>query len=95
MRGEDGGRGDAQRPQLLDLALQPPVLLRQRAEAALQVLALHLRLLQLRPACRVCTKTATFYIRHSPSCLNSMKILFDRYTKRSRKFRIFDRSVGT
>ena len=36
--------------QLLHLPLQPPVLLRQRTEAPLQVLALQLRLLQLRPA---------------------------------------------
>jgi hypothetical protein len=32
--------------------VQPPVLLRQRLAAALQELAVHLRLLQLRPARR-------------------------------------------
>jgi hypothetical protein len=50
VRGEHGGRGHPHGAQLLHLPLQPPVLLRQRAEAPLQVLALQLRLLQLRPA---------------------------------------------
>ena len=50
VRGEHGGRGHPHRAQLLHLPLQPPVLLGQRAEAPLQVLALQLRLLQLRPA---------------------------------------------
>ena len=50
VRREHGGRRHAHRPQLLHLPLQAAVLLRQRAEAALQVLALHLRVLQLRPA---------------------------------------------
>jgi hypothetical protein len=57
--GEGGGRGhvhvevrrhELERAELLHLLLQPPVLLRQRLAAALQVLAVHLRLLQLRPA---------------------------------------------
>jgi hypothetical protein len=52
VRGEHGGRGHPHRAQLLHLPLQPPVLLGQRAEAALQVLALQLRLLKLRPAAR-------------------------------------------
>jgi hypothetical protein len=50
VRGEHGGRGHPHRAELLHLPLEPPVLLGQRAEAALQVLALHLRLLQLGPA---------------------------------------------
>ena len=57
--GEGGGRGhvhvevrrdELERAELLHLLVQPPVLLRQRLAAALQVLAVHLRLLQLRPA---------------------------------------------
>ena len=56
--GERGGRGhvhvevrrdELERSQLLHLLLQPPVLLRERLAAALQELAVHLRLLQLRP----------------------------------------------
>jgi hypothetical protein len=43
-------RGELERAELLQLPLQPPVLLRQRLAAALQQLAVHLRLLQLRPA---------------------------------------------
>jgi hypothetical protein len=42
--------GELERAELLQLPLQPPVLLRQRLAAALQQLAVHLRLLQLRPA---------------------------------------------
>lgn len=48
--GDDGRRSHPHGPQFLHLALQPAVLLCQRAEAALQVLALHLRLLELCPA---------------------------------------------
>ena len=55
--GEGGGREvhvegvhRLERAELGQLLLQPPVLLRQRLAAALQVLAVHLRLLQLRPA---------------------------------------------
>jgi hypothetical protein len=57
VRGEHGGRGHPHRAQLLHLPLQPPVLLGQRAEAALQVLALQLRLLKLRPAARAPRQT--------------------------------------
>jgi hypothetical protein len=43
-------RGDElQSPELLHLLLQPPVLLGQRLAAALKKLAVHFRLLQLRP----------------------------------------------
>jgi hypothetical protein len=48
--GLPGGRGHPHRAELLHHPLEAPVLLGQRAEAALQVLALHLRLLQLGPA---------------------------------------------
>jgi hypothetical protein len=56
--GEGGGRGhvhvvvrgdELQSPELLHLLLQPPVLLGQRLAAALKELAVHFRLLQLRP----------------------------------------------
>lgn len=50
-RREFGWGGHPEGPQLLHLALQAAVLLRQRAEAPPQVGALHLRLLQLAPAC--------------------------------------------
>lgn len=62
VRGEHGGRGHPQRAQLLHLPLQPPVLLGQRAEAPLQVLALHLRLLQLRPARHTSVFMLGYYI---------------------------------
>jgi hypothetical protein len=39
-----------QSPELLELTMEASVLLRQRLAAALQKLAIHLRLLQLRPA---------------------------------------------
>lgn len=50
MRGQDGGRPNLHSPQLLNLLLQPPVLLRQRLEPPLEVLTLQLRLPQLAPA---------------------------------------------
>jgi hypothetical protein len=43
-------RGELERAELLQLALQPTVLLGERLAAALQELAVHLRLLQLCPA---------------------------------------------
>ena len=42
-------RDELERAELLHLLVQPPVLLGQRLAAALQELAVHLRLLQLRP----------------------------------------------
>ena len=44
-------RGELEGAELLQLALQAAVLLGERLAAALQELAVHLRLLQLRPAC--------------------------------------------
>ena len=70
--GEGGGRGhvhvlvrgdELERAELLHLLLQPPVLLRQRLAAALQELAVHLRLLQLRPACTCNTGSNVTYQR--------------------------------
>lgn len=46
---EECGWRHLQGPEFFHLTLQPPVFLRQRPEASLQMLAFHLRLLQLCP----------------------------------------------
>ena len=68
-------RGELDGAELLQLPLQPAVLLGERLAAALQELAVHLRLLQLRPACTCNTGSNVSYTKSSPPELKQPVIL--------------------